>query len=197
MRSRNVIRGMTGLVAALAIGTVEAGFITLDFETAATGRDLPTSPLLTSLGTIATSVSGGMLWTPDISSNTGMSGYSLEHQQSMEPDFAQLAFDFDVSSITFLYAGDVLGQFLAQALDASLAVVDSYFDPDTANDLPGGPVTLSGAGIRYFRFYDPDFYYGWAVVDDMTITGAVPEPTTLALFTLGLSGMGVLRRKRK
>lgn len=125
-----------------------------------------------------------------------MSGQSLEHQQDREGDYAQLAFDFDVSSITFLYAGNVLGQFLAQVLDASLGVLDAYYDADTELDLPGGPVTLSGVGIRYFRFLDPDFYYGWAVIDDVPITVAVPEPATLALFGLGLAGIGAVRRKK-
>jgi hypothetical protein len=113
-------------------------------------------------------------------------------------EFAQLAFDFDVTSISFLYAGLVTGVFTAQALDASLSVVDSFFDADTATDLPGGLVTLSGTGIRYFRFGDFPAGQSVAVVDDIAITHtdstAVPEPTLLLLLSTGLAAAVGQRR---
>jgi len=48
-------------------------------------------------------------------------------------------------------------------------------------------VTLSGPT-------DSEKFYN---MDDLTFTTAVPEPATLALFGIGLAGMGFARKKRK
>ncbi|MEO1203004.1 MAG: PEP-CTERM sorting domain-containing protein [Pseudomonadota bacterium] len=185
------------LLLAAAPISANAAVISIDFDSAATGSDIINNPLATVAGNVTASASGGTL---TIREFPGGSGDGLGHNQSGGGDgsFAQLAFDFDASSIEFLYAGFVGGNFLAQALDSSFNVIDSFFDDNTSDDLPGGPITLAGAGIRYFRFNDSPGGGVVSGVDSLVITTIdVPEPTTLGLLGLGLAGLGLARRRRQ
>ena len=166
----------------------------LDFDTAATGLTIFSMPLMTPFGTITASTSGSLNQFFVVSlPNQGLSGNSLFHDSGGD-GFAQLAFGFSASSITFRWGGYYSGAFTAQALDASLNVVDSFFDSDTSLDLPGGPTTLSGAGIRYLRFGDYPGGANNAAIDDVAIE-AVPEPATLFLLGGGLLGLAARRRR--
>ena len=167
--------------------------ITLDFDTPATGLNIVTTPLSTSAGTITASASGNSAIL--LSTGGGFGGNALRHDQSADTDFAQLAFDFDVDSVSFLYAGFQGGSFTGEVLDGSFTVLDSYFDGDTGDDLPGGPVTLSGVGIRYFRFNDAPLGGLFSGVDEVRIVPTIPEPATAALAVISLS-LTTLRRNR-
>ena len=209
---KTIHRALITLVACLGItGIANATVVTLDFDTAATGLNIVSTPLSTTAGTITASTSGGPISVDD-GTPEGYTGNVLRHSQSVDSDFAQLAFDFNASSVTFLYGGYTAGAFLAEILDASLNVLDSFFDDDTINDSPGGPVTLSGSGIRYFRFSDTPSAGSYSDVDNVQIQVSVaepttsgvdneqsqvsaPEPTTLALIGLGLAGIGYQRRR--
>lgn len=183
-----------GFVAvATCVRPVHAATITLDFETPATGMSIAIAPLVTSAGTITATASGGIV---DVMGYGGAITHLLRHNQSLDDsDYGQLAFDFDVASISFLYAGLTDGAFTAEALDASLTVVDSFVDSDTADNNPfGGPVTLSGAGIRYLRFGDyPSSGFTLVGVDNVVIS--TPEPGILLLLASALGLAGVCRLK--
>ena len=191
---------MGGLISALAIAAAmpaKAAIVTLDFDSASTGSGLLSGPLVTGLGTITASSTNSVL---SIFGNaiTGLSGNFLHHAQSIDSDYAQLAFSFDVASVTFKWTGYLAGAFTAQALDAAFNIVDSFYDSDTKADIPGGPTTLSGSGIRYLRFGDFPGGVLQSGIDDVVITGRVPEPATLALVGLSLAGLaGVGRRKQQ
>ena len=170
-------------------GAARAAAITLDFDSVATGSEIISTPLVTSLGTITASVSGGDLFITPI---------GLQHVAS-DDSYGQLAFDFDVATISFLLAPARGGVFTAQALDASFAIVDAFFDADASDSSPSGPVTLSGAGIRYLRFGDfPDGLTA-GEIDDVRISDVaeVPEPATMLLLGSGLIGAGVQRYRRR
>ena len=185
-------------VAAVAAFTLPSGAsattITLDFDTAATGLNIVSSPLSTSAGTITASASGSSSISVD--TGGGFTGNGLRHNQNTDNDFAQLAFDFDATSVTFNYVGLLSGAFTAQILDSAVTVLGSFTDNDTDDDLPGGPTTLSGSGIRFFRFSDsPSASLTLSGVDNVQI--AVPIPTTIALVGLGLAGLGYRRKQIK
>ncbi len=173
----------------LNITPVSATIIFLDFDTPTTGSNIIGTPLVTSEGTIT--VSEGELATytdPDFTA-AGASGYNFNIDGD---NGALMSFSFDVDSISFIYGGNT-GVFDVVARDAANAIVDS-FNVSTGGGESAGPATLSGPGIRSIFFQDPGFNF--AAIDNVYIeTSAVPEPTTLALMSLGLAGIGWKRRK--
>lgn len=183
------------VAAIFSLSGVSQAVVILDFDSAATGSNIVTNPLVTADGTITASNTGGNLYVTSGASG-GLTGNALRFDESADGQYAQLAFDYDVASVEFLFAGFLSGFFTAQALDASFNVVDSFFDGNTNDDTPGGPVTLSGSNIRYFRFFDGPGGASFAGVDDLVITAAnaVPEPSILLLMMIGLLGLGVSRK---
>lgn len=205
VRSKVWCVGVAVIVVALVARPALASTITVDFDTVATGSTIATTPLVTSLGTITASASGGDIAVDNIPDNLWPAAFNnvLWHAQgSSDSDYAQLAFDFDVSSLTFHFGGIGGGVFTAQALNGAFGIVDSFFDADTRADIPGGPITLTGSGIRYLRFGDfpSDGGFASSAIDNVRITdvAAIPEPTSLLLLGSGLSGLGASwRRKHK
>ena len=146
----------------------------LDFETTATGADILSVPFASPDGTVTATADGGSLVLLVGSVGTGT---FLLHDQADEAsdDSGQLAFDFDVSSITLNYDGFSAGELLMEVLDANLNVIGSFFDPDTSPDRPGGPITLSAPGIRYFRWRDTDPDRVSAGIDNVSVSVALPS----------------------
>jgi len=73
---------------------------------------------------------------------------------------------------------------------------------ETTPPIPGGPqydgplyYELPYSGIEYVTLstFGSGEYYNF---DDLTFTSSVPEPGTLALFGIGLLGMGLSRRRK-
>jgi hypothetical protein len=148
----------------------------LDFESAGTGATIITTPLVAPAGTVVASApGGGELGLFDAGNGTGS---FLNHDQFDETgdDAGQLAFDFDVSSITLTYDGFGAGQIVVEVLDANFNVIGSFFDPDTGGDRPGGPITLSAPGIRYLQWYDADPSRVSSGIDNVSVSVGLATP---------------------
>lgn len=174
---------------------VQAAPIVLDFDSAGTGLGLGSAPLVVGAGTVT--MAGGQV------TASGHPTNGLLSDQGGDDDSLRtlLSFDFDVSSITFDFAGEGIGNFLAEALDANGAVLASYAFTDTRCSITcfdGTDIVLAADGIRGFRFADSPGSFGLSLVDNVRLApGTVPEPASFGLASLALLGLGgVMRRKR-
>lgn len=194
---KNIKTMLLTLLACFGLVGTSHAVVVLDFDSNATGADIINNPLVTADGTITASATDGSIFLGN-GAVVGLSGDHLRFDETTEGGYGQLAFDYDVSSISFMFSGLIDGAFTAQVLDAAFNVVDSFFDSNTNDDRPGGPILLSGSNIRYFRFFDGPGGGALAGVDDLIVTAAnnVPEPSGLALLCLGLIGFGLSRRKK-
>ena len=73
------------------------------------------------------------------------------------------------------------------SLCASACAITANFTPTAAN-----------AGLQRLRFTDngPGTGFAGAILDDVTIQSAIPEPATFALVGLGVAALAFARRKR-
>jgi len=135
----------------------------LDADTPTTGSLLQTQPLVTALGTITFLGEVRVTSDPELAA-AGSVGNVFD---IIAPNAdALMSFDFDVSSITFIYGGNT-GGILVEARDAAGAVVDSFFQASTNTGAPAGPETLMGVGIRALYWEDPGFNF--AALDNITL----------------------------
>ena len=184
--------------------------IYLDADSPETGSLLRTTPLITSYGTIS--------FIGNIKTNTGFDpefvaagaygkvfniclDCDLYPEYEMYYERAMLSFDFDVNSVSFIYGGN-MGIFDIEARDISGVVVDSFYQSDTYEGQPAGPITLSGTGIRSLYWKDLP-YNTYAAIDNVTIEATpsvAPEPISSVLFLTGgatLIGRKYLRKRKK
>ncbi|MFH1371845.1 MAG: hypothetical protein ABII09_11260 [Planctomycetota bacterium] len=171
----------------------------LNADTPATGSNLGTTPLVTPYGSV-TFVGEIFIGTSDTEfSAAGASGGSFD---ILGPDdtpsqAAELFFDFDVESFTFIYGGNT-GSILIEAQDASGNPLDSFFQADTYIGYPAGPITLSGSGIRSLYWEDTVKGKDYAALDNITVTVAapIPAPGAVVLAGIGVGLVGWLQKRR-
>jgi len=188
MNVKMLKRAFAGLILSVS-SLANAGLIYLDADTVSTGSTLISSSLITSLGTV--NFSGEIRNTSD---NDLIAAGSVGNVFDINDNGALFTFDFDATSITFIFGGNT-GIFNMVAKDILGNTVDSFFTDDTGDGATAGPITLSGIGIRSLYWEDPG--YSFAAIDNVWIsnTSDIPEPSTLAIFALGI--MGLASRKFK
>lgn len=134
--------------------------IFLDADTPATGSNLDTEPLVTAFGSIT--FAGEIVSNyhdPDMVA-VGSLGAVFDVFGS-----AELFFDFDVFSVSFIYGGNV-GGFNIEARCINEEVIDSFSQTDTSDGEPAGPITLTGPNIRSLYWQDPRGSF--APIDNIT-----------------------------
>lgn len=178
-----------GLLLFMLSGVANAGVIYLDADSASSGLNLGTTPLITSYGTISFSGEITALVDPEFTA-AGASGNNFD----IVGGGATLSFDFDISSFEFIFGGNI-GEFSIIAADIFNNTIDSFYQPSTNTGEFAGPLTLSGAGIRSIFWNDTQGNF--APIDNITITTtSVPEPSSIILLGLGLAGLGFSRKIR-
>ncbi|OFV99418.1 MAG: hypothetical protein A3H28_03195 [Acidobacteria bacterium RIFCSPLOWO2_02_FULL_61_28] len=190
MRRWYVVMLLLGAMFSAKSGVADT--IILDADTPATGSGLGVSPLVTPSGTITFA---GEIRDRDSDPDFNAAGALGNVFDISGGSTALMSFDFDVSSITFIYGGN-FGVFDIEARDIGGVVLDSFFQASTDDGEPAGPITLSGPGIRSIFWEDPG--NSFAPIDNLTIETArtVPEPSSLLLLGTGLIGFWRLRRKK-
>jgi hypothetical protein len=195
--SRSIARIASAVVLAatfMAVPVASAAIVTLDFETPATGSTIPIAPVVTPFGTVTEGADNRC--TPPIapvSNPGGGTGNVLcAERTATAGGFLSLLLGFDANSITFNFDGRGGGGFQAEVLDANSTVLDTLL---LGNGSLAGVATLSGAGIREFRFTDP--ISAFSAVDNVAISvSAAPEPSVLALLGVGLAALRIRRRRK-
>lgn len=190
MNTKMLKMAFAGLFLSIS-GFANAGLIFLDADTVSTGSALESSTLITSLG--AVNFLGEIRSTADddlIAAGSVGNVFDIGGNSN-----ALFTFDFDVTSITFIFGGN-LGVFNMIAKDMLGNTVDSFFTNNTGDGAPAGPITLKGVGIRSLFWEDPGFSF--AAIDNVSITGVteVPVPSTFAIFALGIMGLASRRFKK-
>ena len=147
---------------ALSPAAAAQGTVYLDADSPSTGSALDVAPLVTDFGTITFNGEVRLTADPEFVA----AGSIGEAFNIVSPGNCELAFDFDVSAISFIYGGNN-GSISVEARDATGAIVDSFFQANTSLGQPAGPVTLTGAGIRSLYWEDPGFSF--AVLDNISL----------------------------
>jgi hypothetical protein len=109
---------------------------------------------------------------------------------------AQLFFDFEVISVTFIYGGND-GDLRIEARDLSNTQIAFHYEPTTIDSKPAGPKTLSGAGIRSLWWYDSMAGQGYGSLDNIEIiVPRIPAPGALMLAGIGVGCVSGLRKRK-
>ena len=111
--------------------------------------------------------------------------------------WAELSWDFQVGSATFIYGGNQ-GNITIEARDIGGTVLDSFYQADTYNGQPAGPITLwAGVGNYISSLYwkETGSSTDMAALDNISLT-IIPAPGAILLGSIGVGLVGWLRRKK-
>jgi chitinase len=101
------------------------------------------------------------------------------------------SYDFEFSSFaTMLSAGNVLRYQIGVGPIQLVPLTGAYA-------LTSGSFLASAANTPINFFFQTDPGAGSWLIDDVSVTGSVPEPMSLLLFGTGAAGLGVSARRRK
>ena len=168
-QARNIWTENAGAFSRVEMYYIKAPDIVLNADTVATGSTLHTTPLSTPFGTI--SATGTVVIRSTADPELALAGSSGNVFNILANSTAEMTFDFDIESVTFVYGGNI-GSILVEARDASGAMVDSFSQNNTYSGQPAGPQTLSGAGIRSLYWEDPG--NNFAALDNLCILATQP-----------------------
>lgn len=159
---------ITMLVGLMATPALAVPSFTLGADTPATGSLLASQPLITPYGTITFNgeIKIGSS-DPDFTAAGAVGGtFNILYPGDQA---AELFFDFDVISLTFVYGGGS-SDIDIEARDALGNVVDSFYQASTGPGEPAGPITLSGSGIRSLFWEDTGIDEDYAALDNIEVT---------------------------
>jgi hypothetical protein len=179
-QARNLWTEDGGAFSRVEMYYIKAPDIVLNADTVATGSTLHTTPLPTPFGTISATGTVAVRSTSD--PELALAGSSGNVFNILGNSTAEMTFDFDIESVTFVYGGNI-GSILVEARDAGGAVVDDFYQANTYGGQPAGPQTLSGAGIRSLYWDDPG--NSFAALDNLCI---LAKPTDLCECDLNHDG---------
>lgn len=149
--------------------------IYLDADSPETGSMLQTTPLVTPFGTITCPLVEVRSSVDPDALAAGSAGDCFDIVNS-PVSTAEMVFDFDVDSVTFVYGGNI-GGIRLEARDMGGVPVDTFFQADTGNGQPAGPATVSGPGIRSLYWVDPSGG-NYCYLDNLEICVAQATPVS-------------------
>lgn len=185
--------------ALLALNTATAAPTTIDFESTPTGIY---SNLVIGDATITFTGGNGNFNVDNQTPGSPISGHNLiSYFQNAGPGAFVVSFGTVISTFT-IGSGDFNSDQDSVHLSAydafdNLIDTDAYLNP--ASQYGGSNMTVSGANIKYVKFWEDGPFPGaiyWDNISYESRGAAVPEPASLALFGLAFAGLAAARRRK-
>lgn len=157
--------------------------------------------------TVTSSFTGGQIISSPGSAVVGSGaefqiGFDFNNDNTVDPDEVFIEVDVEDSSITmtsimsFPFGTDTLTVGDLDWVDTLGEIVDTSLAVTGVNGLDASDVSFTSNSVSVV-FANSNWMPGdFAAIDLVTTHAVVPEPTTLALLSLGLAGLGFARRRK-